>query len=124
MKKLLLIIVGVMLFSTLSYAENSKTKPVGTLPKVKSLTSLIERSQGKIISIQAADQAKGLLGGFSITDVDGGKKSFVLIPKSLLYTTNSAPAKFSDFKKGDQLTILYVVTLKGSNEVITATKNN
>ena len=125
MKKMfLLVLVGVSFFTTSVFAETPKTKTTGTLPNGKSLGKLIERSQGKIESLQKADEAKGNFGKFSVTQTDGKKKDFELLAKTHIYTANSSPLVFSDLKKGDQVLVLYVVTLKGLNEVIAVTQSH
>ncbi len=122
MKKVLLAAVGLLLLTTMVYAQTPKVKPVDSSSARKSVAALIERSQGKIQSLQKVDPASGNFGKFTIVDASGKKRNFELIAKSQIYSNNSAQIAFSDLKKGDEIVVLYVVTLKGINDVITVTQ--
>ncbi len=122
MKKIFLMMTGILLASTFVYAQTPKAKPAGSLPNTKSIATLIERCEGKIISLQKADTAKSSFGKLSIADESGKKKDFDLIAKTQIYSNNSSPIVFTDLKKGDRVIVLYVVTLKRLNNAITITQ--
>lgn len=121
MKKTFLVLALLAVLGTNVYAQTPKLKTSEAAPKRKSVAALIERSQGKIESIQKADISNGNFGKFKLADASGTKKEFELIAKSQLFSSKSAPIEFSNLKKGDEVTVLYVVTLKGINDVITVT---
>ncbi len=123
MKKISWIVLGTMLFGTTAYAQTLNVKSADSSPKPKSVAALIERSQGKILTIQKADLSKASYGKFTLIDSSGKKIDFELIPKSQIYSKDSAPLVFSDLKKGDQVIVLFVRTLKGINSVITITQS-
>lgn len=118
MKKILVAAIGFILLASVVHAETQ-----GSSASTKAKNPLIEKTQGKINAISKADQSKGSLGGFEVV-ADGGKtKEFTLIAKTRFFSAASAPATFADLKKGDKVTVLSVVTLKGDNDVITVTQN-
>ena len=110
MKKILSLILGLMLFVSFAHAE--------TPPK-----ALIEKTQGKISTINNAGQSDVSLGAFNVLGTNGKSKEFKLITKTKFFSSSSAPIAFQDLKKGDQVTVLSVVTLKGDNNAISVTKN-
>ncbi len=124
MKKMSWIVLGIMLFGTTVYAQAPNTNSADAITKRKSVAALIERSQGKIQSLQKADLSKANYGKFSIVDSSGKKKEFELIAKSQIHSSNSASMVFSDLKKGDEVIVLFVRTLKGINDVISVTQVN
>ncbi len=124
MKKTLLMVVGLMVAATVVYAQAPNAKPAANPSSGKTIATLIERAQGKIESLQKADDAKGNFGKLSIMDVSGKKKDFSLIAKTQVHSKNSALINFSDLKKGQDVIVLYVVTLKGVNDVITVMQVN
>lgn len=112
MKRFAAALMMVMILSGLVFAQSEKK-----------LTSLIEKSVGKIEAISKPNADKGDFGQFSIRDAAGQKKDFVLIPKTKMFGTNSQPIGFDQLRKGDSVLVLYVVTIKGENDVISVTKN-
>lgn len=121
MKKTFLVLALLVVLGTNVYAQTPKLKTSDATPKRKSVSALIERFQGRIESLQKADVAKANFGKLQLTDASGKKKEFEMIAKSQLFSKKSAPIEFSNLKKGDEVTVLYVVTLKGINDVITVT---
>lgn len=122
MKKIIVLVLTVMLYATVGYTEMSK-KSTGALPAEKKMASLIERSEGKIDLVKEVKGVKGVKGEIVLIASDGNKKEFEVIAKANVYSAKSAPLKFSDLKKGDQVIVLSVVTLKGINQAITVTQS-
>lgn len=124
MRKIVFVIVGIMVFGTAAYAQTPKAKSTNSSKSKSSAPiNLIERVEGKITTLRKADKKKKDFGGFSLIDASGKKQDFDLIAKSHLYSSKSAPIAFSDLKEGDQVLVLYIVTLKGMNDVITVTQS-
>ncbi|MCB9772108.1 MAG: hypothetical protein H6754_06120 [Candidatus Omnitrophica bacterium] len=121
MKKIIVLVLAGMLYTTVGYTEMSK-KSAGVLPAGKKMAALIERSEGKIDLVKEVKDVKGVKGTISLISSDGSKKEFEVIAKANVYSAKSAPLKFADLKKGDQVIVLYVVTLKGTNQAITVTQ--
>ncbi len=114
MKKILLTVLAFVFMGAIAHAQT----PAADASKAKSLATLIERSSGKLESLQKAEPSKGDFGSFTVLDKEGKKKDFILIAKTKIYGLNSVPSSFDQLKKGDSLLVLYVVTLKGLNEAI------
>ncbi len=122
MKNILFMAGALLLFATIVYAETPKTKSLSAIKKENKVAKLIERSQGKIEALRKADESKGTFGALTVLEADGKKKDFELISKTRVFSANSRLINFSDLKKGDQVTVLYVVTLKGMNEAVSLTQ--
>ena len=120
MKKVLVAVMLVMFLGTVAFAQIPQRNSAGK--GMKPSTSLIERATGKVDSVVKADAAKGNLGSFKIVGEDGKKKDFQLIAKTRFYSADSSPITLEKLKKGDALVVLYVVTLKGLNDVISVTQ--
>ncbi len=121
MKKIFWFVGGVLLLTTTVYAQTPKLKASDASFKRKSVATLIERSKGKVESLQKSDFSKGNFGKLSIIDETGKKKDFDLIAKTQVHSSNSAQIAFSDLKKGNEIIVLYVQTLRGTKDVITIT---
>lgn len=121
MKKTLFVVMGFILLGSVAvgHAETQGAASSST----KAITPLIEKTQGKINAISKADEAKGDFGGFAVLAEGGKPKEFKLIAKTRIFSSASAPAKFADLKKGDNVVVLSVLTLKGENDVITVTQS-
>ena len=120
MKNFLSLILGLMLLAPFAHAETSPKAATAAGSKSK---ALIETTQGKISTMNNAGESDVSLGAFHVQGASGKSKEFKLIAKSKFFSSSSAPIAFEDLKKGDQVTVLSVVTLKGDNNVISVTKN-
>jgi hypothetical protein len=123
MKKLLFVIIGVLVFGTVAFAQMPKAKSTKASSKSSAPVNLIERVEGKITTLRKADKKKKDFGSFGLIDASGKKQDFDLIANSHLYSSKSVPIVFSDLKEGDEVLVLYIVTLKGMNDVITVTQS-
>lgn len=124
MKKMFFVIIGVLVFGTAALAQMPKAKSTKASSKSSAPVNLIERVEGKITMLRKADKKKKDFGGFSLIDASGKKQDFDLIANSHLYSSKSAPIVFSDLKEGDEVLVLYIITLKGMNDVITVTQTD
>lgn len=84
---------------------------------------IIEKEEGKVESVTRADPNKGSLGAMTIVSQGGKKMDFQFLPRTRLYNADSGPLTLEQLKKGDQVVILYVISLKGMNDAISVTKS-